>query len=910
MAEQKVAKIEINGVWFSPVPGINYRNDYIKAVEIIQTPELWASNIKLPEGLSHADLTKELVEKRVYRQLILNDLWFILNFVLETPNVNRKFIVDACQEVETGGDWTLDLWARFHFKMIDLNEDVPTPDGWKKHGGLKPGDFVFGVDGIPTKVIAKTKVFTDGDCYRVTFDKGYSVIVGGEHLWTTNLSYRKRLGGNKRTNRQQKIINTVQLMDEVTKSKRLATRVLPSVNVCSPIQFTEKELPINPYLFGCWLGDGNSRDGGLTCAYSDLELINHLNNEGVKIEKRKSSGVNSGMFSLDKGIRGKSGTGLTAKLRILGVKNNKHIPEIYKQSSVTQRIALLQGLMDTDGTCDTRGTATFCNINERLIDDVFELVAGLGLKPQVGKRITKINNAPYVFWQITFQAHFDKFPVFRLSRKQGRAFKGCKTRSIRHAIVSVEPVEKIPCSCIEVEASDGQYLIGKHFVPTHNSSIRKARNIQRLLKYPDRCQMIVSHTRPAAKKHLIPIKQVLENSVFLKTFFDDRLYGNPDKESPKWSEDGGLVEKGHKDSRLEANLEAWGLKDGMPIGSHFDYIDIDDLETKDDVKNPDVVYQVREAVDLCNFLLSETGVISFWGTPYSHEGIYIPHISGKLKADGTPKYKFRRKPCTDNGRMDGNPVLMDKTAMLDLFAELNREEGGQYAINCQMLIDSSPVGSRKFNPEDIHEIEPELIPRNVLKFMMVDPAGDDKGKKSDAWAIIVCGVDPKVDDIGASNVYIMNAIISPLSEASAPDEIARMYLSAGIIQKIGCEKVGISTAEIHVANALAMKGRRISEAEGTLQILRPAGREKDSRILDALSWPMANGKIHISLSVPAMYRERLKMEAAKFPYWKKDGLDALSYLYDMIKDYRFADRSKTSQYNYSSPPYKLATICG
>jgi len=101
----------INGILFTPVAGINYKHNYVAFSQIIKDPSRWEEALRPTGPLTEAD-----VEKAIYRYLILNDLWFILTFVLETPLTNRKFIVDACREVEDNGSWNLNLWARFHFK--------------------------------------------------------------------------------------------------------------------------------------------------------------------------------------------------------------------------------------------------------------------------------------------------------------------------------------------------------------------------------------------------------------------------------------------------------------------------------------------------------------------------------------------------------------------------------------------------------------------------------------------------------------------------------------------------------------------------------------------------------------------------------------------------------------------------
>ena len=112
--------------------------------------------------------------------------------------------------------------------------------------------------------------------------------------------------------------------------------------------------------------------------------------------------------------------------------------------------------------------------------------------------------------------------------------------------------------------------------------------------------------------------------------------------------------------------------------------------------------------------------------------------------------------------------------------------------------------------------------------------------------------------------------------------------------------MGISTTEIHVANALRAKGINLTIENESLVALRPAGRQKEVRIESALQWPLCNGKIKISKGIPSAYRERIKLEMEKFPYWRDDALDALSYGYDLIKDYKFpslySEISKASEF--------------
>jgi len=409
-----------------------------------------------------------------------------------------------------------------------------------------------------------------------------------------------------------------------------------------------------------------------------------------------------------------------------------------------------------------------------------------------------------------------------------------------------------------------------------------ARTIQRMALYPNKCTMIASHTRPAAKKFLRSIMQYVEKSPILRAAFPDVFWADPRKEAPKWSEDDGIIVKRSAVGRVEATVEAWGLKEGMPIGVHFDWILSDDLETKDDVKNPEVISQVRDAMDLTEDLLTGGGSVDITGTPYSHEGVYIPFIQEKMRATGKPAFYYRRHPATDDGTAIGKSMFLPQVVLDDIKARK-----GEYSFNTQQLIDPTPVGVRKLEGAKLQDIEAKFIPRNVYKFMIIDPAGDDKGKDSDAWAGLVIGIEPFSDKMGNNNIYITDAIITPMREEEAPETFARMYMRNGLIMQLGVEKVGQSTAELHIASALAKQGRYISVDNGSLVILRPAGRNKNARIEKAIPYPLYNNKMFISKDVPVAYRDRIRMEMDKYPFWHDDALDCISYFYDMVTDYRF-----------------------
>lgn len=436
-------------------------------------------------------------------------------------------------------------------------------------------------------------------------------------------------------------------------------------------------------------------------------------------------------------------------------------------------------------------------------------------------------------------------------------------------------------ACKEIEEGPQDQTVDLWAREHYKSTIlTTAEVIQKILKNPEERIGIFSHTRPVAKAFLRGIKSVLEGSDLLKKCFPDVMWEKPDVQAPKWSEDDGLVIK-RKGYYREATVEAWGLVQGMPTGKHFTHRVYDDVETADVVENPATVKKLISRFDLSHNLGTDIGTMRVIGTYYSHAGLLTHLRDMKDPVTGEPVYYMRIKPGSHNGLPDGKPVLLSDAKWAKLRA------GDQYNFFCQQLLNPTPQGFQRLNSSLLQEIDPEFIPKNLAKFQLVDPAGDDKDGTGDAWALGVFAVAPDKDEIGQSSVYITDLVIQPFGVSEAIEEIVRMYLRNGIIQQVGVEKIGISTIELHVQTALKAKGRHVSLENDTLVLLKPAGRNKIRRIESALAWPLNNSKIFISKAIKKEYRDRLIEEMDKFPYWHDDGLDILSYLYDVIHNYRF-----------------------
>ena len=443
------------------------------------------------------------------------------------------------------------------------------------------------------------------------------------------------------------------------------------------------------------------------------------------------------------------------------------------------------------------------------------------------------------------------------------------------------------CKEIQEDAGDSLELWARDHLKS--TIITVGRTCQRILNDPELRISIFSATRPLAVSFLKQIRDIFETP-FLKWLFPDILYQDPYKESPKWSEgvDGGLVVK-RKGLLKEPTVTAYGLSDGLPIGIHVDDLIYDDIVTQDTL-SPDMIQKVKDNFDISVFLGNRSSRYTIIGTTYRQDDP-LSYIRNKVDpVTGIPMFKVRVKPGTVDGTMKGLSVFLPEKRMSFL------RSNDLHKFKCQQLLDPSPKGTERLNPEHLQTVTRAELPPRLYKFMLIEPSGSE-GKRQDnrsvdPWAMGVIGVEPYRDDLGLSKIYILDLVIEVMDLIQAQKTAVDMYLRNGRIIKLGVEKVGQSTTEIHIQNALRAKKKFISIENKNLVILRPSGGEthgmgKEFRIESKLAWPLANSKIHILDTVGYSSAEHLRVEMQRFPHWHDDGLEMVSYVYDMIKEYRF-----------------------
>lgn len=427
-------------------------------------------------------------------------------------------------------------------KALSLDTLISTPLGWSTQGDLKVGDEVFDEVGNVCNVTNITEVMYNRPCYKLVFSNGQEVLADEEHEWLTtarvNMPGERKekkirrfreprlakarcgsktkeywyanlygiqvyIGDCSKISESEAFVTMSELakddlikypfnIDNITRirtTKEIFNSLIygsrhdlnHSMAMPKPITCKEIELPISPYLFGSWLGDGNSNEFTISCGDQDVDNFkSEILKEGYCFIKRKDRTAWRLIVKpiVDGEIINDFNNVLSLNniLQQLNVFKNKHIPEIYLRSSFEQRLALLQGLMDTDGTVNVKGDVfQFVSISQKLATGFCELLSTMGIKFSLIEKPMRCNGIAVkdICYSVQFNTFKCEIPVFRLQRKLDRMREICDMkvapRSKSVQIVSCEPVESVPVKCITVDSPSHLYLFGKTMLPTHNS---------------------------------------------------------------------------------------------------------------------------------------------------------------------------------------------------------------------------------------------------------------------------------------------------------------------------------------------------------------------------------------------------------------------------------------------------------
>lgn len=425
---------------------------------------------------------------------ITGDYYFFLNYcpiqiskkeknskksqrIIDFPKVweGHYYLAHYLEQARNNGNHAFMLAARGKGKAHPYSQKVLTLDGWKKWGDLHIGDYVYGDNGEPTKII---DIPFDDECsiYNVTLRDGRVIQCSDGHLFKV-----------KDYNKHKIYIKSLKEIMLDYKRKRVATKNCPNgveynyriPKISNYVNFKSKQVPIDPYTLGLMIGDGCFRNSTaknyiiFTCDKNDIST--YKNNVPYEIDK-----ITNDVYTYC--VR--CNTEYLRNVNLWGLKSeDKFIPSDYLYNDYNVRINLLKGLMDSDGTVDkTSGIPILCTTSERLKNDFEFLCRSLGFNISTSVKIPKYNNKEYLkCYSIRVVTNVK---IFNLERKQKlvNKFNTGYSKSTKDytAIVNIKYSHKEKAKCITVDNESHCYIVGD-FVVTHNSYFSAARVAKRFV---------------------------------------------------------------------------------------------------------------------------------------------------------------------------------------------------------------------------------------------------------------------------------------------------------------------------------------------------------------------------------------------------------------------------------------------
>jgi phosphate starvation-inducible protein PhoH len=354
-------------------------------------------------------------------------------------------------------------------KALTLDSLLFTRKGPIEMRDIRIGDEIADPSGSFSKV---TGVYPQGSkqVHRVHFSNGCHVDCCEEHLWRVSHS----------DSEWTKVVDTKFLISNCRRKD--GKRVL-SISCSKPIEFARKDYLIDPYFMGIIISEGGLTNGTLNFCTCENEVFQRVGDSIKETYTIKSSSNKD--HRLVKTKRSCLKNEYTEELRRLSLwgkySYEKHIPDIYKYGSTDQRIALLQGLMDGDGTVGKNGAVSYCTTSKKLIKDIAELIYSLGGTTKINQKLGSLKpdgNRHRKSYRCNLNLPND-IEIFFLKRKSKRVV----SRTKYFPKLYVDRVEKLgfeEMQCISVENKDSMYLTN-NYIPTHNTKISVAYGVEKLL---------------------------------------------------------------------------------------------------------------------------------------------------------------------------------------------------------------------------------------------------------------------------------------------------------------------------------------------------------------------------------------------------------------------------------------------
>ena len=393
-------------------------------------------------GLANAMFSKELVKKLKIDTGITRTL---------KPGGSRIVGLTSSEKSAEGDPATFIALN----EALALDTPVPTPSGWTTMGRLEEGSIIIGSGGKPVRVVQALPVQEGRTCYRVTFSDGTSIVASDGHLWAAKRSAYP--------NAKVKIYTTREMAEA-----DYATRVPRNKGL---VDSPDCELPVDPWVLGYWLGNGDKTGPVLSCDNTDVpELCDIITQRGYTAKPLPSDRAGRVYVSIPGRRTGgpldKRPMALKGVLRSLFPEGVKRIPTEYLRASMSQRVDIIRGLIDSDGCVTKDGYIIFVNTNRAVVDGLVELLRSIGELPSIEVQ----DDAKYTSGRCyrVFYAPRVVCPA-SLRRKADRVKLSTSAFGVYESITSIEQVASVPVRCISVDAPDHLFVAGDGWKLTHNT---------------------------------------------------------------------------------------------------------------------------------------------------------------------------------------------------------------------------------------------------------------------------------------------------------------------------------------------------------------------------------------------------------------------------------------------------------
>lgn len=408
-----------------------------------------------------------------------------------------------------------------------LETPIPTPSGWKKMGEIHVGDTIYSAEGVETKVTYLSPIYTDHKCYEIEFCDGTKVVADENHRWFVNSQYTFGLDGVNAGSGSKKpegyakegVIKTKTIFENYKRNGRN----IFNIKNTKPLAAKAKDLLVDPYVLGLWLGNGNAYTGYITIFNTDVaSVLNNINKNKYDVVLKPDGVSNTYLVLYNKNKKT-----LISDIGKLGIKKGtKTVPAEYLRSSFNQRLQLIQGLMDTDGTIEKNGNCLFFNTNNDILKAFCELLASMGFKYSLTKRDcapSQLKNGKVIkpkkpLGLVRFTSYSDIL-VSSLERKQSRLkdVNSDKTKKAkRRKIINVVEVPPRPVRCLTVDHPSHLFLCTEAMIPTHNTEVQLRKALAFVARNPHRTLIYTMPDENMRKRvfqaRVLPI--LTEDSIF------------------------------------------------------------------------------------------------------------------------------------------------------------------------------------------------------------------------------------------------------------------------------------------------------------------------------------------------------------------------------------------------------------